>query len=135
MPKRPGWLLVGIVVIAAASALTFGAGTARAACLAEGPYYTTAPTLTPTGGGPAIQQLTVTEGTWVPVTGSCDTRVGVVYYDFYRNGTTWEGSSGSGTFSGSSGGTGHYTTVSADLNKSVTVVVTACGNWNDCEEW
>jgi hypothetical protein len=133
-------VLAGVAVVAAllvGPAAAYFPGGGGGGCLAEGPYYTTAPTFSPTGNGAAIKQLTLTEGTWLPLSGSCDTSVGGISYDFYR-GTTWEGSTGSGSFSSPwSGGTAHYTTVAADLNQSVTVVVNACGNVDpdDCTTW
>jgi hypothetical protein len=88
--RRGSRWLAGVAVAVAAAVLVLGLGgaRARAACFAEGPSDSTAPTLSPTGYGPAIKLLSVTEGTWVPISGSCDTQVGSVTYDFYRNTTT-----------------------------------------------
>ena len=133
-------LLTVAGVAIAAVVLVLGRGIARAdgpppppgapdACFAEGPTYTVAPTLSPTGSGPSQQTLTLTEGTWVTFSGECGTRVAGVQYAFYRDGTTVVKS---GSFSGSSGGSATYATVSGDEGHVLTAQVTACDNLNYC---
>jgi RHS repeat-associated protein len=138
--SRPRWLLFAVLAMLAlvgasasrADVLAPSRGANPNGCLAEGPNDTVAPTLNHSGNGPELEPLTLTEGTWVQITGSCGNRVSQVAWAFLRNGSTVLKS---GTFTGASGGTASYTTVAADLNQSITAQVNACDNLNECTLW
>jgi RHS repeat-associated protein len=100
---------------------------AHAACIPEGPTYTVAPSLTPTGNGPSSETLTFHEGTWTTFSGECGTRVANYYYTFYRNFTTTD-ASGSSTSSASP----TYTTVAGDLNQSIAAEARVCDSAGNC---
>jgi RHS repeat-associated protein len=136
-----GWRLWAAVLVAAVGAvLCLGSGWVRAdappppggdsalLCNGEGPSDSVAPSISPTGNGPATRTLTLNEGTWVLTTGECGTRISSYQYAWLRNGTPISGQSGGGSTETSP----TYTTVGADLNQTITAQVTVCDNLNYC---